>query len=204
MNHITKEQFNASLEDVRKAYRLLYLYQRRIMDTAKYISDVLGRNIQGGYPLYSNNTPPEGTKYRTDNWSWDWLNMYMYEFLIINENIAGAEIKFAFAIQSDTGFFDVDNIKQTDVMSFAPVEKAASRGLFYIGKNTWKPKLFAENKHSFAKQQTNECIERDTNGIFLGKAYPLEDFIDENIITTSVRNFQAFCHQNGVTEFKIP
>jgi hypothetical protein len=76
---MTPSDFENALIDVRKAYRLLYLYQRRVMDLVQFIGDSLTFRYAGGWSWFSDNTP-KGGKGSLENWAWDWINMYFYEF----------------------------------------------------------------------------------------------------------------------------
>ena len=65
--------------EARKAYRFLFEYQAHILDLMKFIQSSYGLKYIGGYSMFSNSTPQRG-KGNLDNWSWDWLNMYFYQF----------------------------------------------------------------------------------------------------------------------------
>lgn len=79
MDKINKEELQQTLNDVRKSYRLLALYQRRILDTVKFIANHYNLQLQSGHSKFSN-TAKKGRGVQFDQWSWDWLSMYLYEF----------------------------------------------------------------------------------------------------------------------------
>ena len=204
MNRISKEELTTTLVDVRKAYRLLYLYQRRVMDTVKYISDVIGVNIEAGFALFSEGSPKSYEKYRNDRLAWDWMNMYMYEFFCGKQHVDGHEISFAIAVQSDTGYFDAPaGTRNTAVTSFAPPEDARTRILFFIGKNTWKAEKIGDNTGEFYQRHHREFIEKTDKGIFLAKAFELEEMIDEQSIARCLQELEQFCHANDVPQFAL-
>jgi len=63
----TKDEIQAALVDVRRAYRLLYLYQRRVIDLAKQTADSFDKRFylwtnprferQGRYSITYKNSP---------------------------------------------------------------------------------------------------------------------------------------------------
>ncbi len=99
----TSNDFGNALVDVRKAYRLLFLYQKRVMELVQFMGDTLSFNYKGGWSWFSANTPSKG-KGSLENWAWDWLNMYFYEFNFSSKEINKNKINFSILLQSDTGF----------------------------------------------------------------------------------------------------
>ena len=141
-NKNTSSQIETILVDVRKAYRLLYTYQRRVMDIIQFIGDLTSRRYQGGWSKFSNSSPKDG-KGGVDLsfWAWDYLNMYCYEFhfadLVIGQNSVGLSVWLV----SDSGFYDSEIGDQPNIESFSSVENSATKLLFVIGKNTWHTKF---------------------------------------------------------------
>lgn len=203
MKYISKEELSNVLIDVRKSYRLLYFYQRRILDTIKYISDLLSINPVGGYSIFSNNTPRDDSRPQFDKWAWDWLNLYMYEFYYGHRDIDRDRYYFAIQVQSDTGCYDT-NVIETDVISFSEPEQAQTRILFLYGKNRWKGegKIGQEEFVDYHKvsaliagaEQT--YVEGDGNLVFALKAAQLENFLDESSIKEQVDEFKSFLKTN--------
>ncbi|NIG56794.1 hypothetical protein [Chitinophaga sp. Cy-1792] len=205
MNKLTKEELREVLVDVRKSYRLLYFYQRRILDTIEFISNFIQGGKIEGYASFSNQSPKEGATLDLKGWAWDWLNMYLYEFFFFENNIGKGDIlRFGIAVQSDTGFFDsTGGISATDVAFYPDPSDAGTRLLFYIGKNTWKPTPFSDLELDFFKKSETEYIEKSDNKIFLSKAYNLEELIDEEHILSCLKDFKSFCDLNGIPEFQL-
>ncbi|MDC7218749.1 MAG: hypothetical protein PQJ59_02350 [Spirochaetales bacterium] len=69
---IDQKELNKALLEVRKAYRIIYEYQKRVLDLVKYISKSLGYQYAGGWSKFSSPSPKNG-KGSLDNWAWDWL-----------------------------------------------------------------------------------------------------------------------------------
>lgn len=61
---MTNEQLGMALLDVRKAYRLLYSYNRRVLDIAQTIDGVL----DGDYVFWTYDTHPEPLKWNPSKW----------------------------------------------------------------------------------------------------------------------------------------
>ncbi|MES2826691.1 MAG: hypothetical protein V4687_00985 [Bacteroidota bacterium] len=197
---ITKTELSEVLIDVRKAYRLLYLYQRRVLDTIKYIADVLSLKVRSGWTIYGDQHPKNGAKLDLDLWAWDWLTMYMYEFYFgVNETAKG-NIQFAIIVQSDTGSYDSD-ADALEIDKFAPVEISATKLIFILGLNTWKNQD-DENLEIYSKNGNNEYVRIDAeNKIFLMKSYDLGSFINDEGVLGNLRDFISFAESNEVGGF---
>lgn len=202
MSTMTKHELETALIDVRKAYRLLYAYQRRVMDTIKFIADTLSKNVQSGYAIYSGNAPKNGSRINLECWSWDWLNMYMYEFYFRDLNIGNNKIQFGIIVQADTGAYDSDNVViGTEIELFASAELSETRVVFQLGKNRWKPEGYQDSKY-FSSQSSSEFkLIDDVNTFFIAKSYPLSNLLDENGTLTTLGDFIAFSNTMDVEGF---
>lgn len=203
-NSLTPEEFEAVLLDVRKAYRLLYLYQDRMLNTVRFIGGQLGSVYQGGYPWFSSNTPREG-KGNLESWAWDWLNMYFYEFHFGDRQVDGQNISFAVVLQSDTGSAEVPATSRIDLKGFMPVETSQSRLRLIAGRNAW----VHDAGESF--DVTNSAVytdlfryeKADGSGVLLAKGYPLASFLNEAATMGVLTDFVGLCQQNGVPQLQL-
>ena len=194
------------MPDVRAAYRLLYFYQDRVLGTVKYITERLGLRYEGGWSKFSDVTPRDG-KGSLDKWSWDWLNMYHYEFHLGERKVQGQRIAISVLVQSDTGFYDRPDAKKTKPATFAPVGESATRLQFMIGRNLWHTDV----AEKFSKTMTSTCddyviITGETEGkagIMIVKSFPLEDFADEMAIWERLTELMSYCNANGVPELAL-
>jgi hypothetical protein len=202
MSTITKHELNMALIDVRKAYRLLYSYQRRMLDTVKFISDTLSINVQSGWSIYSGNSPKNGGKLHLDSWAWDWLNMYMYEFHFGEQTIGDDKFQFAIMLQSDTGPYDSDRVKiGTEVDLFAPVEEAETKVIFQVGKNRWKAEEYGDNPIFTSKTSSILKEVEGDHKFFMAKSYPLSDLIDEEAILSTLDDFINLTNEMNMKGF---
>lgn len=179
MDKINTQELHQTLNDVRKSYRLLALYQRRILDTVKFIANHYNLQLQGGHSKFSN-TAKKGKGVQFDHWSWDWLSMYLYEFNLGSKIIDSNTYHFKIIHQADTGFYDTNHsekISKTNLSQFASSEQSESYLYFIISKNSdgWplekllKDHLHKDSDNSFKKE----------NDWFYAK-YTIERFINQD------------------------
>jgi len=193
MNKLNTKELNDVFTDVRKAYRLLYHYQRRVMDLAKFIGDKLEYKYVGGWSYYCKPSPNNG-KGRLENWSWDWLNMYYYEFHFGFKESVG----FSIFLQSDTGFFDSKTDNKLDVEEYKDVEESKTRLIFVCGKQgNWNPPLIMKNENISSNQEIFEGT-NDEGSFMIGKTYDLSLFIDEESTIKQIEDFKEFCKKRKI------
>jgi hypothetical protein len=205
MNRINPEAFQAAIPDVRNAYRLLYAYQRRLLDTAQRIAQLLGRTILGGYPLFSDETYRDGFSLKVGRSAWDWLPMYDYEFYF-NDIEREGNIKFAIAFQTDTGWYDTDDTNQGNVSRTAPdqfPDTAACQSYiyFYAGRNRWKPEGFNVWEKG-NEEHSNHTDTRHENFVVI--RFPLSRMLTEETIIDTLLEANNFFSQNGFNDICRP
>lgn len=202
MSKINKVELETALADVRKAYRLLYSYQRRVMDTVKFVADTLSISVNSGWAIYSANAPRNGSKLNLDCWAWDWLNMYVYEFFFGETLVGDDKINFGIMVQSDTGAYDSEKVKiGTEIELFTSPEEAQTRIIFQLGKNRWKADGYHDSDF-FSSKTPNILKEVDDDGrFFVAKSYPLSEVMDEDGIFLTLRDFIAFSKELGLTGY---
>jgi hypothetical protein len=201
---MTQSDFENALVDVRKAYRLIYLYQRRVMDIVQYIGDTLSFRYAGGWSWFSNNTP-KGGKGALGNWAWDWLNMYFYEFNFSERKINDNLLMFSIFLQSDTGYYDSNNEKPLFIESFHPAEESSTKLIFLVGKNCWHKDYsddFEDTSQLF-KKDAKDLIRNSNKGVLLAKVFPLSDFLNLDTTTKCLAELIEFLKDNGIAEIEI-
>lgn len=208
MSNISKDEFKNALVDVRKAYRLLFLYQKRVLDLVNFIGTQLNLEFEGGYPKFSNLTPRSGKNDTLEKWSWDWLNMYFYEFHFVSK-YADEKIDFSILLQSDSGFFEENLCEKLRpcVEKYKPVEKSKSRLIFIVCNGD--KKLWEELNNLYSHENINSSDTRTfvkktkEGGIFISKSYDLSDFLCEEETMKKLEDFNIFCNRNGLEILKI-
>jgi hypothetical protein len=136
-----------ALLDVRRAYRLLYNYQRAAMDAASYIGNKLGFKYEGGYPKFSSG-PPRAGGGSFQHWAWDWLNMVLYEFHFRREEEGEPHLKMSMFLISDTGYFcsKQEAPDKRNVAAFLPAEESRTMVGFLLSPSPWLGTKFLDSK----------------------------------------------------------
>lgn len=209
---VLEKEIDMSLENellqVRKAYRLLYDYQSRILDLVSFCGSRMGFKYLGGYPKFSDASPRKG-KGTLDSWSWDWLNMYFYQFkfeeqVFFNDNdkneVIEYKLQLSIFIVSDDGYFNEKSKAKSrlDIENFASVESSKTKIIFLIGKNGWKTLWDSGDWSSreFICGETNLKDDKDT--IMFKQVYSLNDFINEQTTMATLKRFQEECKNNNI------
>ena len=200
----TTNDFTNSLIDVRKAYRLLFLYQKRVMELVQFMGDTLSFSYQGGWSRFSSNTP-RNSKGSLDNWSWDWLNMYFYEFNFAIKEIDKNKIKFSILLQSDTGYYDSQSDSKVNVESFLLPENSETKIIFLVGKNCWHPDFENdfEDTNAIYKKELLEYVKTVEEKTLLAKSFLLTDFINLDTTQNALMKWVEFCNENGISQIEM-
>ena len=197
MENLNISQLDNALCDVRKAFRLLYSYQLRVLDLVKFISNNLEYDYKGGNSIFSNPCPRNG-KGNLNLWAWDWLNMYYYEFFFGYKTIAGHNITFSIFIQSDTGYFDTEDNSRISVEKFTLVENSKTRLILVAGKDGWNVDKFHLKLKELTSTNTNFYESLTEGGIIIGKAYNLSEFLNEESTRSKIEDFVFFCKEKNI------
>ncbi|KFF06316.1 hypothetical protein [Flavobacterium reichenbachii] len=186
-----QENTNNILYEVRKSYRLLFQYQARILDLMGFIGDSFECKYKGGYPRFSNSSPNKG-RGRLDNWAWDWLNMYYYEF---NFTRKLAKINFSVFLLNDTGFYEAKfqekKIHEKKISAFESSENSNSKLIFVASKKNRTEWSKIWSYTSFTLNETGQIDSGDEIMIF--KSYALENFFSEDTTIEILKDFENYC-----------
>ena len=193
------------LIEVRKAYRLLFDYQTKLLALVKYIGGKYGYNYNGGYPKFSANQPRQGSG-NLGSWAWDWLNLYFHEFNFGSKKIDNnTKIYFSLFILNDDGYFQAcqkeqRNVDRLNPAKFEKSERSHSKLIFVGGLNCWSGKAyFAENNWNNQRLSLEEKgIHEEENGKMFYKSYPLENFFEESDVLEQLKDFEKECHAIGI------
>ncbi|RTQ51743.1 hypothetical protein EJV47_08085 [Hymenobacter gummosus] len=193
-------EMESVLLDVRRAYRLLYLYQNRVLNTVRFIGERMGFDYEGGYPWFSNNTPREGKWADLESWAWDWLNMYYYEFRFREKVVGGERIRFSAVIQSDTGHYDGTGTEGTQIGLFAPVEQSQTRIHLLVGQDAWVSDFEQIFPLIHQGANTKPFVGQKSGGRLFTKSYPLLAFHGEASSRDTLADFTRLCSHHGLPE----
>ncbi|SFC39265.1 hypothetical protein SAMN04487907_10450 [Zunongwangia mangrovi] len=184
--------------EVRKAYRLLFDYQDRILNLLNFIGKTYEMPYAGGWQKFTRGAPRSGQG-RLDLWAWDWLGMYYYEFNF-KKKIVDRDLMFSVFLLNDDGYYrnikEGKNAIKNDLKDFASVESSETKLIFVCSfledwDEPWKdwqdPKFTSED----------EGKADDKNLIF--KSYSLEKFLSEESTLKALDDFSKYANQ-----YKLP
>ena len=214
INQQQLENFNDAMLNVRRAHRLIYQYQRRMIDLIDFIRQKFDfppiYNGVGGWkhfsdPLYRS-SKNEYFKLSKNNWAWDFLCSYEFEYYLgekfTKERANSSESSEQYAISilqiSDTGYFDSKLDNRLDVDNFVPEENSASKLLFYFElKPTQKDWIWDVNSIALSKRYCKSSFthchktEEYGNKLIL-YAFPMSSFINEESTILALQEFSSY------------
>ncbi len=210
-------EFREALCDVRKAHRLIFSYQTRILDLIQFISSKLDLSVYAGGkhfsdPIAQRKRGEEGYfSIHANMWAWDFLYSYQFEFYLGTYDMEdGSEFAMSIVHYADTGYYDVEESSRTNIDSFATEESSQSKLLFYIetkakkAKNwIWNIKELAATKEYACAKHTNTIIDDKKGHVQVLYSFPIERFYDEHSTIDAIKEFVDFCKKNNVIEFSI-
>jgi len=195
---MNKNEFEKTLSDVRKAYRLIYLYQRRVLDLVSFIGNKLSLNLHSGWSKFSK-AASTNTRVNLSKWSWDWLTLYFYEF---HFGVVKDDLRFSIFLQSDSGFFESDSDVKTDISKFIDADDSSTRLIFVCGNNVWGCPYrdflrdgIKNNKYEFEKRINNDKI-------WIAKAYDLDEFLNEKSTIRIINDFIKYAENYKINLVK--
>ena len=157
----TTENLSNALLDVRRAHRILYAYQRRMLDLVHFIQSKLDMREFRGFKHFSN--PIHGRskghsrlKIWHDMWAWDYLSSYLFEYYLGEKEADDTQHNYKLSLiqYSDTGYFDKEEEEEEEATraetkktfkpeedprleleKFKPEEESGSKLLFFLEYN---------------------------------------------------------------------
>lgn len=130
----SQSQINHSLNNVRKALRLLHDYQRTALDAIGYVGRELGLNYHDSDSYFSDSNPKD-----LGCWAWDWLPMMFYDVTFICGKGTSSPPRMTVWLLSDTGYFDSKDPtpEKTNVQTFSHAEESRTMLGFFFYRE-WK------------------------------------------------------------------
>ncbi|MBF1456280.1 hypothetical protein [Prevotella pallens] len=210
------EELKEALCDVRRAHRIIYSYQARMLDLIKFISVKLNyTRIEGATKYFSNDIRKGRSEFAPlqifeNMWAWDFIYPYLMEYYIGEKKEENGDwIALSIIQYSDTGYFEMEGASHTKIDSFASEENSASKLLFIIEKKPQKvknsvwdiknivmDKEYASKNFKFSVLNKNECRQ----GLY---SFPIERFIDEKSSLQALQEFLDFCRNNDIVDWKM-
>lgn len=207
------EKLNKAFCDVRKAHRIIYEYQQRMLDLIRVIAaklDFSSCNIGNKYfsnPIYRKR---DGWLEICDGmWAWDFLYSYVFEYYL-GEIGCDDDSSVALSIvqYSDTGYFDIAESNRQRTDTFASEEESATKLLFIIECKpkkkewVWDIEEIVNNKEFAGKNHTHTVLEKKgcRQGLY---SFPLERFVDEKSMMQALQEFCDFCKEHDIVELEL-
>jgi hypothetical protein len=191
MDKLTTSEINNALTDVRSAYRLLALYQQRILDTVKYICNAYSLPCNSGWSKFSG-TASKNRMVDIDKISWEWLALYLYEFNLGGKEINTDKYHFKIVHQADTGYYDATadkKMNKINVDQYGDASMASTRLFFVLSKNAnGCPMQNILNKN--LKTRDNKTIKE---GNWLAVPYSVDNFINQAATDKVLEAFNQVC-----------
>ena len=153
----TTENLSNALLDVRRAHRILYAYQRRMLDLVHFIQSKLDMPKFRGFkhfsnPIYGRSKGHSRLNIWHNMWAWDYLYSYLFEYYLGKKETGDKrhDYKLSLIQYSDTGYFDKEEeatraeTKKTfkpeedprlELEKFKPEEESGSKLLFFLEYN---------------------------------------------------------------------
>jgi hypothetical protein len=193
MDKLNTTEINTVLKDVRSSYRLLALYQKRLLDIVKYTANTYNVSFNSGWTKFGN-AVPNGNRASIDRSSWDWLNLYLYEFNLGSIKRDGDTYHFKIVHQADTGYYDVSKDQKTsidNVDQYADSSVSGTRLFFVISKNdNGCPKQHILNGN-LSSQNQSKLIK----GNWLAVPYNLQRFSNQADTDNVLSEFNVVCKE---------
>ncbi len=208
------KEFNDALCDVRKAHRLIYSYQQRMLDLAYFIKTKLDfpdfQAKKGFSEDISKNRRSKYLRIWNDMWAWDFIYSYMFEYYLGEIELDNGDSCALSIIQySDTGYFDADGESRTDINSFAEEEESASKLLFILEvkprkkKWIWDIDEISLDKEYGSSKHVKDLLISDKGNMQVLYSFTLNRFLNEKTSLNALHEFVDYCKNNDVVELSI-
>ena len=214
----TTENLSNALLDVRRAHRILYAYQRRMLDLVHFIQSKLDMPKFRGFkhfsnPIYGRSKGHSRLNIWHDMWAWDYLYSYLFEYYLGVQKTSDEayEYKFSLIQYSDTGYFDQDGQRRCRISEFGSEKESSSKLLFFL---EYKPKDrnwewgdgtslegIVLDKKVGSKGHTKEVRSTTSGGKQILCSFPLERFINMEATLKVLSEFRSYCQEQGIHVF---
>ena len=215
MDNSKIDSLKNALVEVRKAHRLVYSYQERMLSLVNFIKAHLDGNRLSGVKHFSDpikrKAGSEELTLPPGMWAWDFMYSYLFEYYIYEDTLDDdSSIMLSIVQYTDTGFFDSNTDDKIDIAGFVEPEKAISKILFIMehtpkGKkavwNNWEDlRPYIENKAYASSKHKADVIYPNGEGKtrLLLYSIPLEQFADERSSIEALKGYLSFLKKEGI------
>lgn len=195
-----QKSIESLLVDVRKSYRFIYEYQRRVMDLITFIGGYWDFVYEKGEPVFCR--PPSHKKINPSvNWAWDFLLFYNYNFVYTSKDLGSwKNLKLMLNIVSDNGFYETDsNASRLNINSFEASEVSKTE-LHIILKSTGVEWFDYQSKQYSAKNGDDTYVNKDekSSTIIIGQKFNLTQLTNEGDVLRSLNMFEELCFAHQI------
>lgn len=190
MSKFNPSQFEDVLVDIRRSYRLIAAYQNQLNDIFRYILDRYSLTVNKGVAKFST-AAKETSKLNLNNWTWDWLPMYLFQVSTEPFTREDGDDVYYFYIfhQADTGFYDKFEDERSrqrlKIDEFNSVDRSETRLIFVLSKNNETLPYSNFLKNHFNKEHRGTRLEGD----WIAGYYNLAGFINKESTNDILEKF---------------
>lgn len=129
-----QNELREALCDIRKAHRMVYAYQKLMMDLMRFINSKLGSESDfTGRKRFSNAIGRNQFTISPGMWAWDFLYSYVMEYHL-GGKACGENMHYDIHVvqYTDTAGYKVPGTERTKLSIFDPEEESESKLLFVV------------------------------------------------------------------------
>lgn len=205
-----------ALVEVRKAHRLVYSFQERMLSLIDFIRNHLDFQDYSGVkhfskPIRRKIGEKELVIYPT-MWAWDFLYSYVFEYFIGSCDLDdGSKIQLSLVQYADTGFFDAKTDDRLAIADFVSPEKSTSKLLFIMAhtpkgkKSAWGDnwnyldEYILNKEYASSRHKTSVITPQGPSKTkLLLYSVTLENFVDERTSMDALKKYLLFLRKNEI------
>lgn len=209
----TKEDIKQMMADVRRAHRLIYQYQDRMIQLMNRIALEYGLSNPSGRKRFSNaigtmrrgNDYPEANLRVHDKWAWDMVYPYEFEYYFGKSIRSGLACCLSVFQLSNNGYYLADghyresksandHMSKRKIEDYWPSDQSSSYLIFAI-------ECFPENEHRYFFKHpkdsivslyggdTDSLIKRNNDNVLVAHRFLIEDFFSRISVNEKLIEF---------------
>jgi hypothetical protein len=155
------DHLTVALTDVRKAYRLIHAYQRRLWDLLRAIDDTVARAglpFRCWKPVQVMSPPKSKTRFFVERWAWDFLPAYQVGCEWQGKGVDAKTTRRVFVIAAADSGYDNRCQGEPDPSAFEPTEKSKTE----IRVGLWTASTTSPNWGEAWQKVENDARENET------------------------------------------
>lgn len=178
MEKLNEQDLTNLFKDVRSSYRLLALYQKRLLDLVNFIGNQFSLDFERGGSQFCK-AGGNGKYFNLDYSGWNYLVLYFYSFKFSPIKIGEDVYRFRIIHQADTGFYDAGdaNLSKLAIDNFNEVDNSETRLFLILSKNDDSYPLKDFLPPHLSKK--SKGILKNDKGNWVGVSYDMMEFTDK-------------------------